>query len=236
MQNQTVSSLPSATVLLSQAWAIYKQKLNAFLGITAIPALAIAVMALAVFASGKFFGPVIFAILSILSFAVFSISQTWGQIALLYAIKDRQEKIGVIEAYRRGWHKIFSYWWVSALTGLIILGGFLLLIVPGIIFTVWFSFALFVLITEDLRGAKALSKSKEYVRGNWSAVFWRLLFIWAIFLIIYLAPTLVFKFLEVPLGPDISKLVIGLFLTPLIMTYSFLLYGNLKAIKSEIVV
>jgi len=243
---QTISSLPGATAIFGQAWTIYKQRLGTFLGVMVIPML-VSIMVSAILIGGgllsislllsKFTaGGIGLLILSaILFFVIIFISQVWGQIALLYAVKDSQERIGVVESYRRGWHKIFSYWWVSLLVGFITLGGFFLLIVPGIIFAVWFSLAAFVLIAEDLKGMSALLKSREYVKGKWGSVFWRFFFIGVISFIISLVPILIFSFLKIPFGEEISRFVIGLFLTPLTMTYAFLVYSNLKAIKGEVV-
>lgn len=242
---QTISSLPGATAIFDQAWTIYKSRLGTFLGVMAIPML-IMVVLLGVLAGGGLLGVGLFSskfaaggiglliLLAILFFVIIFISQTWGQTALLYAVKDSQERIGVMESYRRGWHKIFSYWWVGLLAGFITLGGFLLLIVPGIIFATWFSLAVFILIAEDLKGMNALLKSKEYVKGKWGGVFWRFFFIGVISLIISLVPVLVFSLLKIPFGSEISRFIIGLFLTPLVMTYSFLVYSNLKALKGEI--
>ena len=98
---------------------------------------------------------------------------------------------------------------------------------PGIIFAVWFSWAVFVLIAEDLKGMNALLKSKEYVKGKWGSVFWRLLFIYGISFI------LIFTLLKIFLGKEISNFVIGLFLTPLVTIYLFLLYSHLKSLKGE---
>jgi hypothetical protein len=243
---QTISSLPGATAIFGQAWSIYKQRFGTFLGVMVIPMI-IMIVLLAISAGGGFLsigllsskfaagGIGLLILLAILFFVVAFISQVWGQTALLYAIKDSQEGIGVGEAYRRGWHKIFSYLWVSLLVGFITLGGFLLLIIPGIIFAVWFSLAVFVLIAEDLKGMNALLKSKEYVKGKWGGVFWRFLFIGSISLIVSLAPILIFSLLKIPFGEGISRLIIGLFLTPLVMTYSFLVYSNLRALKGEFV-
>jgi len=243
---QTVSSLPGATAIFGQAWSIYKQRFGTFLGVMIIPTL-IMIALLAILAGGGFLsfgllsskfaagGIGLLTLLAILFFVIAFISQAWGQTALLYAIKDSQEGIGVIESYRRGWHKILSYWWVSLLAGFITLGGFLLLIVPGVIFAVWFSLAAFVLIAEDLRGMNALLKSKEYVKGKWGSVFWRFLFIGGISLILSLIPIIIFALLKIPFGEEVSRFVVGLFLTPLVMTYSFLVYSNLKTLKGEFV-
>lgn len=240
-----ISSLPGAVAILGQAWAIYTKRLGTFLGVMAIPLLITIALVVILFSGGllsaillssKFtaggIGLLVF--LAILSFVVIFLSQTWGETALLYAIKDNQEKISIIESYRRGWRKIVPYWWVSFLMGFIILGGFLLFIVPGIIFTVQFSLAAFILIAEDLGGMKALLKSREYVKGKWGGVGWRFFFIGALSYIIALIPNLIFGLLKIPFGSEISGfIIIGLFLAPLATTYSFLVYSHLKALKGE---
>jgi competence protein ComGC len=249
MPNQKISYLPGVLEILGQAWSIYKQRIGVFLGVTLIPILVILTASVILVGGGflsmnllssKFAasGLILVILLIVLLFILASVIQTWGQIALIYAIKDSQEKIGVIESYRRGWHKILSYWWVLFLTGLITTGGFILLIVPGIIFSVWFSLAIFILISENLKGMNALLKSREYVKGKWGSVFWRLFFMGALTLIIslpLLALGFVFTLLKIPFASEITGFVIGLFLTPLMMTYYFLVYNNLKALKGEII-
>jgi len=158
----------------------------------------------------------------------------WGQTALLYAIKDSGEGIGIVESYRRGWHKILSFWWVSFLAGLIIMGGIFLLVVPGIIFMVWFSLAVFVLIAEDLKGMSALIKSKKYVKGRWGGVFWRLLFIGVLTFVITLVLGYILGLLNISLITKNSGLIVGLFLAPLAMAYSFSVYSNLRSLRGEI--
>jgi competence protein ComGC len=234
---KNISSLPSATAILGQALAIYKQRIGTFLGVMIIPVLIATVVTvwgifsgiglLVSFFSSKFAIVGIALVIGLIILLVIAavIIQMWGQTALIYAIKDSQERIGVIESYRRGWHKTISYLWISFLVGLITLGGALFFVVPGIIFFIWFSLAGFVLIAEDLRGMDALLKSREYVRGKWFSVFWRFFF----FGVIAAIPGIVFKFVNIPF----SKEIVELFLTPLAMSYGFLVYSNLKAVKGE---
>jgi hypothetical protein len=61
----------------------------------------------------------------------------------------------------------------TILTVLIILGGTLLLIIPGIIFTVWYSFFYYALILDNKKGLDALSASKTLVVGRWWSILWR---------------------------------------------------------------
>ncbi len=242
-----MTSLLGPIVILGQARSIYKKRLGTFLGIMIIPTLVSIGFSIFLLASGGFLGLYliassfstgvtffIFLLVILILFLIFVI-QIWSQIALLYAIKDCEEGIGVKESYRRGWCMIVSYFWLSFLGGFIILGGLLLLVVPGIIFAVWFSLAIFVLIDEDLKGMNALLKSREYVKGKWGSVFWRNFFIVALALIVSLVPVLVFYFLKVPSSVQkISSNIISLFLIPLVMTYAFLVYSNLKAMKDPI--
>ena len=239
--SQTVTTLPGATAILGQAWSLYKKRLRTFLGIMIIPTL-VSVALLAVLTSSGLLsltllpskstaeGAGLLIILGIVFFLATFISQTWSQTALLYAIKDSHEGIGVGEAYRRGWHKILSYWWISFLAGFITIGGFLLLIVPGIIFGIWFSLAIFVLIAEDLKGMNALLKSREYVKGRWGGIFWHFFFIG----IITFIPIAIFSSLKIPFGAEISRFATELFMMPLATTYSFLIYNNIKELKGEI--
>lgn len=59
---------------------------------------------------------------------------------------------------------------VSILTGLAMIGGFLLLIVPGVLFYVRFAFGPATVVVEDIKGRKAMGRSWRLARGH----FWRL--------------------------------------------------------------
>ena len=247
VSQSTITTLPGATAILRQAWLLYRHRLRTFLGVMIIPMLVLIIGVIAIinvdgllkstplssiFAAG---GVVLLIILAVTFFMIVYISLTWGEIAMLYAIKDGQEGIGVAEAYRRSWHKMLSYWWISILVPFITMGGFLLFVVPGIIFAVWFSLAKFILVAENLKGMNALLKSREYVKGKWSGVFWRFLFIDVLSLIVFLAMTFVLRLIPNSKYVEyVTRFIIGLFFTPLATAYRFLVYSNLKALKGEI--
>ena len=69
----------------------------------------------------------------------------------------------------------------SILTGLAVLGGLILFIIPGIIFAIWLAFTMYSVVLDNTSGVEALHHSKELVRGRWVDVFWRLLAPGAIF-------------------------------------------------------
>lgn len=74
------------------------------------------------------------------------------------------------ESYRYGFKRLGSVILVSLLVGLALVGGFILLVIPGIIFWVFFSVSVPVLIVENRRGRAAMSRSWNLVKGHfWHA-------------------------------------------------------------------
>jgi hypothetical protein len=233
------TTLDSASSLYGKAWSLFKNHLWTFVGITLIPTLLVFVLTLLMASAGYMeasaTGGIYMVVILVLFILALIVGQTWGQLALMYAIKDNQENIGIIEAYKRSWRKILSFWWISILTAIIIIGGFVLFVVPGVIFFVYFSLATFVLVAEDLKGMNALLKSREYARGVWGPVFWRLIFITLISIIIYFVPTIILALLRVPFAEQIVQFVMGLVIGPLSMGYLFFVYRNLKSMKGDMV-
>jgi len=233
---QATSGLPGAVAILEESLAIYKDRFVTLLGIMLAPTLGSIVVTfitagLGVTTLKDSIGPMpfglIFGSLSLLVlltvFIIFFI-QSWGYLALIYAIKDRKERINLREAYKRSFSKLMPYWWVSFLVTVIAAVGFMLLIVPGIIFSVWYGFSLFVLVNEDLKGFKALSKSKSYVSGRFLAVSSKLFVIGIIGIILLIISSLIFgKF---------GGQIVSFFFGPLAIIYFFLLYEYFRNKKS----
>jgi hypothetical protein len=145
------------------------------------------------------------------------IAMFWGFSAFILAVTN--EELGIGDSLRQGWQRVFSFLWIYNLVGFIITGGFLLLIIPGVISMVWFAFAQFILASEDERGMKALLKSKEYVRGKWFDVFLRLFVIWIMSACVGMVPVM---------GPIVSLLFF-----PFVMIFIYLVYLDLKEIKGD---
>lgn len=209
--------------LLNRAWQIYKARFWVFLGLMVLPFL---LSESSLFAVPK---PIS---------AVFSIAGIivgiWFAVALLFVIKDREQKIGFQESLAKGWHKLISYWWVSALTLLVTMGGLFLFIVPGVIFSVWFGFSAFVLISEDLKGMNALFRSKQLVKGFWKSVFWRQFVVGALAVAIVLgieASSSFFQNQTLKLFGSLATILVA----PIVTIYNFLIYEDLKRLKQGIV-
>lgn len=96
---------------------------------------------------------------------------------------------------------------ISVLVGLITIGGFLLVLVPGILFTTWYAFSVYLAVLEKKRGVGALLKeSREMSRGRFGQIFWRLILpsvFWA--LIAYLVLAGIFNLLGIIFNQSLTS-------------------------------
>lgn len=74
-------------------------------------------------------------------------------------------------AVHRALRSFFPLLWTSFLMGVAIMGGLILLIIPGIIAAFWFSLATQVVVVEGITGFKALSRSRALMKGNIGTLF-----------------------------------------------------------------
>jgi hypothetical protein len=80
------------------------------------------------------------------------------------------DPVDVEASYRYGLKRLWSVILVSILVGLVVAVGFILLVIPGIIFLVFLSVSIPVLIVEDRRGTEAMGRSWNLVKGHfWHA-------------------------------------------------------------------
>ena len=88
--------------------------------------------------------------------------------AVIYAVSEqylgRSTTPG--EAMRFGFSRLGALIWTSILMGLAIMGGLILLVVPGILCMLWFGLAQHVVVLEGLSGGKALGRSRQLTRSS----------------------------------------------------------------------
>jgi len=152
---QLTPTLPGVDNLLKRSWRIYKERFWVFLGITILPMVFLIPLFLIslLFSEGVFEKNLVLGtFLFLISLALVIIGNIWSLVSLLYAIKDREERIGIGDSFKRGWPKISSFFWILLLISFINTGGFLLFILPGIIFYIWFFFTMYVLVSENFQG------------------------------------------------------------------------------------
>ncbi len=166
-------------------------------------------------------------------------------ILTLHHTHDQQ--LDLLTLPKKGWDLIKPVIWVSLLQALIMLGGFLLVIIPGIVFTVWFAYAQEAVIIDNKRGIEALTASRQLSKGRFFTVLWYTisipLLIFGLYLIFASGLTgIIAALLKTPLDIIVSEnpplwidmvFSVGIiFVMPLMLIYSVMTYLQLKERKS----
>ena len=165
--------------------------------------------------------PIIIWYFVVWSIAAFVIG-LWAQVAA-YESVIRVIKNGSLDfkdTYLSVRNKIGKFLILNLLVGLIIAGGFLLLIIPGIIFTVWYGFSMWTLFDKNLGISDSLKRSKQIVQG----IFWKVLGRMVVLGIFMILAQMIFVFIPGGYGSIAATIFGGLFLLPY-----YLLYQELSA-------
>jgi hypothetical protein len=115
-----------------------------------------------------------------------------------------------------------SYWIFLLLSIVLTLAyglGFILLIVPGFLFVVWFAFSKFIMIEKGIGIKESLLKSKEMAKGNYWKILGRLV-VFGLFLIIV---EMALSIIPFGIGTVLASLCGALFVLP-----TYLLYRELS--------
>lgn len=244
LSSQKTSPLPSSIELLKQSLILYKQNLKVFLIIVFLvffPSFLIYNFRYFDFLKKLNVSTFIFLTVTIIAYLITLVFSILTFYAIIYLIKDSSKKVGLIEAYHQSFNILYLTIWLCFLKSFLTIGAFVFLIIPGIIFSIWFVLGPYVLVNENLKGMNALLKSREYIRGYWWKVFWRLLALGVFFLIVSLVLGFIVNlFLSLLLSKNITNYVnefmsalIGSFFFSFQIVYTFLIYKNLQSIKGE---
>ncbi|HEY5672783.1 MAG TPA: hypothetical protein VIR78_03685 [Malonomonas sp.] len=145
----------------------------------------------------------------------------WMTASLFQQLTNPQ--LGIPASLLQGWRTCGHFAWLLMLLSLTIGGGTLLLIIPGIVFSVWFSFSHYILAEDGIGGLAALQKSQLLVRGHWWPVCARILLL----LLVAVAVTTLAG--RLPLIGATINFVLTLLLVPFSLLYFQRLYENLKS-------
>jgi hypothetical protein len=132
-----------------------------------------------------------------------------------------KESIDIKKIYVFVWKNLWKFSLLVVLVFLATLGGFVLLIIPGIIFSTWFSFANFIFVDKGLGVKASMGKSRGLVKGRFWAVLGRLL-VFGLF-----SGLIGFIVSAVPFGIGQTLITLA---GALLMLPSFLLYKELDAV------
>jgi len=128
-------------------------------------------------------------------------------------------KIGFKKVFNTSKKYFWKYLGLGIVLAILLTILYLLLVIPGIIFTVYWAFAAFILIKENVNIGESMKRSKALVRGKWWRVFGYLLLVY----IIYFIVAFVVGFI-----PIFADLVSMLVLTPFVVIFLKNFYLELK--------
>lgn len=252
MENEK-PKLISVGELFAQTWKMYKanfKKLSlmvlfSFIGF--LPLLAVVIAFFFTLKSTDISGAILKIVLGLLGIAAAAFYVYWYTSAyagLFMLLKDSNLKIK--EAFGRGRTYFWKYLVIGILTGFLVMLWTLLFIIPGIIFCVFYWFAIYALLFEDFKGVAALRRSKELVSGNWWGVFGRILIFMVAFFILNFGSMLI---LTLPtffvaegsaaylffsnFGSLLNFIFQTFFLSLIAIIYAYLIFKDLARLKPE---
>ena len=138
------------------------------------------------------------------------------------AVSIKKDKFKFRDLVKFGSSSYLKYISLSLVSLIFLFGLFLLFIIPGIIFSIYWIFGIYVLLDEKKGILKSLKRSREIVRGRWWRVFGYLLLvililmvILSIFSLIQLPTQIIYK-VKISNGDPIS---LGFYITNALLSW-----------------
>jgi hypothetical protein len=240
--------MKSLAQLLGTAWDFYRQERALLLGYSAwilVPYVGILFLETAVPEASL--GKAAIFVLTIMQAALV----VWAVIAIMIltwaATKKKTVRLDAVG--RRAWQRAPVFILVQVVNSLIVIGGSLLLLIPGFMFWVWYAFSAQELVLHKQHGLVALSASRNLVRGRFWPVAWRLIGGHTFLVLAYLFLTgalvgLASIFIEGPITPlnpeemplwlEVLVNIIEIVFLPLVVVFSTILYADLRQGENKI--
>lgn len=182
----TTSFTPIVT-LLSKAWArVQKHLLSLFLlsVITFVLMVVLTIIVGVILFSTGFFSPGGTAIGAVIAIPVMMIVLTilmlGLQIATILLLAETQPALSLVQLYQMSLRRVWPLILVSFLTSLVVIGGVVMLVIPGILFGLLLSMAAYFVVLDHLAPIEAMKRSVYVVSKNFGAIFIRLAALFAI--------------------------------------------------------
>lgn len=156
----------------------------------------------------------------------------------LAAADEPQSMWAVFDRGRRG---ALAYLWLIVVQAAFVVGGYVLFIVPGIIFSVLAAVSAFVFVAEDKRGVAAIARSWTYIRNRKWAVLWRLFVYGVLLAIVFVVARIVVLLVTRNMGPfatyaisEVVSLGLDFFVAvPVSVLFMGALYKSVRATRPE---
>ena len=235
IKNENNVKLSDPFELFKKTFTFYKENFKKIFGLYFISALIIAPLAVILMVVFVFsaFGPMLVgnykglfagAILAIPAFMALCFLAFWGPLALFNFLKKPEElkEKSAWFVLKDSFKKLPRFFWGSFVFGFLTALGFVLFVIPGLIFYTLFAFGLLVYLEEGKSIKESMKTSREYVRGIEFKVFGYVLFMMALGWIgNFLAR-------EIPFFHIITIFII----VPFTTTYFYFSYKEVKRFKN----
>lgn len=174
-------------------------------------------------------------------FAFIFLVGAWTDQLILHLLYQAEQKtpVDLLESGKRSLQRLPGYVFVLVLWWLLVFLGFVFLVVPGMIFMTWYSFALLIFVAEGAGGWSVFRRSRALAKGFGWRIFTRLL-------VSLLAVIFIFSVLNkasaVFLGPilagndlkiitDVINVVISRLAAPFLSAVVVNMYSEIKRLK-----
>jgi len=124
-------------------------------------------------------------------------------------------ELSVKKTYELAWKQYWKFALFSIVSGLIYVFGFTLLIIPAVIFGVWFIFSRFLFIEKKMGIKESLLKSKEMVKG----IFWKVLGRCVVFGVFAIIVQMLLGIIPFGIGSVLVSLVGAVYILPIYLLY-----------------
>lgn len=226
MEQEKPLKLDRVGALFDEAWAMYKERFAPLARIVLLPAL--------VTILGYTIADLHFPFSSPLGGVILFIGWLLSVFNVLPLVISIQHNTDIDDSYRAALPLVLPFALVIILEAFAVLGGFIMLIVPGIWMIFAFSFVSYIFVIEHRRSFDALRQSADYIQGYWWAVLGRVVLM-GIFVL--MASAIVQWAIE-PLGSgianDIAAMLLSVLTTPFTTVFGYKLYQNLRTLKPEL--
>ena len=218
-------ALRSIGSLFSDSWKLYKERWQVLVEIVLLPTLVVALGYVLFYLGSPF---------SLLGGLIIFIGYIIFVFSMLPVIFSLHHTAGVDASYKAtiGW--FWPFVWVTVLEILAVMGGSIMLIIPGIWLAVALMLMAYVFVIEHRRGVDALRQSKDYIKGYWWAILGRVLLLGLIFLVATIIIEIPVMIIAGNAAHVLVTMVLTLFFIPFSVIYHYVIFENLRALKPEL--
>ncbi len=238
-----IVNLPGTASLLKRTWTAYRELFPNLIALTALFGVGAFLnvviqdgLTAMVSTSPEILQGLVKVINTVLNAAISGFYFSFIFAAMIYLIHSWKagKKMHLEEALKAASEKYVSLFLVGFFLFLLMNGGLLGAVMP-FLFSIWFYFALYVVLLDDERGLAAIAKSRYLTHGLFFRILGRYVAITAMLVVAF---SLLWFLLLVPLVGwalfSIAVVALGLFAFPFFIVYEYYRYEDVAAVKRNV--